>query len=75
VEHLGGVSPDAAARARQSLLDALASLETLPERARRLPGGVRELPVRFGAYGYAIRFVGEGEVVFVTRIRHGREPD
>jgi len=73
VAHLHDVSPQAARRARATLLQALESLTSMPERARPIAAGVRELPVKFGHYGYALRYVVEEQVVFVTRIRHVRE--
>lgn len=71
--HLHEVSPQAARRARATLLQALESLASMPERARPIAAGVRELPARFGRYGYALRYVVDEQVVFVTRIRHVRE--
>jgi plasmid stabilization system protein ParE len=33
----------------------------------------RELRVRFGRYGYIVRYVLRDEVVVITRVFHGRE--
>lgn len=73
VAHLQEANPQAAGRARATLLQALDSLASMPERARPIAAGVRELPVKFGHYGYALRYIVEEQVVFVTRIRHVRE--
>ena len=45
-------SPAAALRIRTALAAAIASLAEFPQRGRQLQGGLRELPVRLGRYGY-----------------------
>jgi len=69
-------SPRAAARARRILLDALASLSDFPERGHRVEPeslDLRELHVKFGKYGYAMRYRIMADEVFVTRIYHVRQ--
>jgi plasmid stabilization system protein ParE len=45
-----------------------------PESAPKIVGSnTRELMVRFGHYGYIIRYTIEDDRVIVTRIFHGRE--
>ena len=69
-------NPRAAERAAKTLVNAVQSLATLPERGR--PAGItnmRELIVRFGRSAYVLRYsysAQAGEVV-VHRIWHGRE--
>jgi plasmid stabilization system protein ParE len=63
----------AAGRARETLATALASLAELPDRGRPISGSYRELPVKFGRYGYAIRYRVTPDEVFVSRIFHTRE--
>ena len=66
-------SSRAADLAADALTEAIESLGEFPERGRLVRGGVRELPVKFGRYGYIVRYrVFETEVM-VTRLRHVRE--
>ena len=67
-------SPGAAARSRQVLLQAIASLAEMPHRGR--PAAVadaRELVVPFGRDAYILRYRVRADEVVVTRIRHSRE--
>lgn len=53
---------------------ALVSLAELSERGHRTPSSaLRELPVRFGRYGYVVRYRVVPDEVLVTRIFHVRE--
>ena len=69
-------NPAAASRAVATLVNAIESLEILPERGR--PSGIanmRELIVPFGQSAYVIRYIHRartGEIV-ILRIWHGRE--
>lgn len=73
---LADKNPDAAQRAAVSLIQAIQSLDTFPDRGR--PTGtedVRELIVPFGSSAYVVRYAhlaAEGEVI-ILRIWHGRE--
>lgn len=73
VAFLAERDPDAALRARDRLLAALRSLIELPGRGRLVTEALRELPVAFGRYGYAIRYEVYDDVVFIVRIFHARE--
>ena len=66
-------NPDAALRALLAIEDAARSLETLGERGKPGPHDARELIVRFGRDGYAIRYTLSASEVIITRIFHGRE--
>jgi plasmid stabilization system protein ParE len=66
-------SPRAADQAADVLSEAIASLSEFPERGRLVGGRVRELPVRFGRYGYIVRYRISKAGVTVTRLRHTRE--
>jgi plasmid stabilization system protein ParE len=70
---LKAVNPRAAIQAGQVLNDAIASLDTFPNRGRKLSDDARELVVRFGAAAYLIRYVVREDTVLVTRILHSRE--
>jgi len=63
----------AAGRARETIAAALGSLAELPDRGRLISASYRELPVKFGRYGYAIRYRVTLDEVFVSRIFHTRE--
>ena len=61
-------SPQAAVRAVDTLVEAVESVGEFPEKGRPwdLENGFRELPVRYGARGYVIRYrFFEGEVIVV----------
>lgn len=66
-------NPRAADEAADVLTDAIQSLSEFPNRGRPVGGGVRELPVKFGRYGYIIRYRVSASGVMVTRLRHVRE--
>lgn len=63
----------AADAAADALAQAIASLVEMPERGRPVAGSVRELPVKFGRYGYAVRYQVTKDAVRITRLRHVRE--
>ncbi|MEM1154117.1 MAG: type II toxin-antitoxin system RelE/ParE family toxin [Pseudomonadota bacterium] len=68
-------SPDAAARAVNTLVDAAGSLAEFPEKGR--PWDVemiyREMAVTFGARGYVIRYRVIDTDVFIVRVWHALE--
>jgi plasmid stabilization system protein ParE len=73
-EFLTVKSAPTATRATEAISSAVRSLEEFAERGHpMMPPGWRELSVRFGRYGYVIRYRIDGDVVFVTRIFHVRE--
>jgi plasmid stabilization system protein ParE len=63
----------AADLAADALTEAIESLAEFPERGRLVHGAIRELPVRFGRYGYVVRYRVSSSGVMVTRLRHPRE--
>ncbi|MBP6546014.1 MAG: type II toxin-antitoxin system RelE/ParE family toxin [Phenylobacterium sp.] len=74
VDFLIEKNPNAAKRARDTLVDALTSLEAFAERGRQGPRtDLRELPIRFGRAAYVIQYRVEPERVFVTHIFHSME--
>jgi plasmid stabilization system protein ParE len=69
-------SPEAASRARDVLLEALGTLQHLPEAHRPVAdmAGQREMVIKFGATGYVARYhYKRGEDVIVLFIKHQRE--
>jgi addiction module RelE/StbE family toxin len=67
-------NPRAAKAVRAALEEGVSSLAEFPERGHpsEMPG-YRELRVRYGRYGYALRYRVREHEVLVTRIRHVRE--
>jgi plasmid stabilization system protein ParE len=68
-------SPDAARRAMATLIEAADTLAEFPEKGRPwdLEMDFRELPARFGARGYVIRYrYADGEIIIV-RVWHALE--
>lgn len=72
-EWLAPKNARAADLAADVLSKAIASLADFPERGRMVGGGVREIAVRFGRYGYVVRYRVTVAGVIVTRLRHVRE--
>lgn len=72
-EWLRPKSGGAADRAADALAEAIASLAEMPERGEPVGGRVRELPVRFGRYGYVLRYRVSKTAVVITRAYHARE--
>ena len=68
--YIGLFNPDAADRITQKLIDAANSLSSFPSRGRPVEGALRELAT---VPPYVIRYRVEGEMVVITRIRHGRQ--
>lgn len=68
-------SPDAAKRAVAILIEAAGSLAEFPDKRRPwdLEMDFRELPVRFGARGYVIRYRHLGNEVIIVRVWHSLE--
>jgi plasmid stabilization system protein ParE len=68
-------SEPAAGKAISALLASAKSLTEFPEKGRPWghEPGFRELPVRFGAKGYVIRYRVKDETVFVIRVWHALE--
>ena len=68
-------STDAAKRAVDTLIEAAETLAEFPEKGRpwNLEMDFRELPVRFGARGYVIRYRHVGEEVIIVRVWHALE--
>lgn len=75
-EFLRNKSPDAAQRAQQTLLQAIESLQRMPQAHRPVPDQAdqRELIVKFGAQGYVVRYHYQpGSEIVVLRMWHQRE--
>ena len=70
---LGGTDSGAARRAGRVLADAFRSLRRYPNRGQPLGAGLRERLVRFGRYGYIIRYEVREDRAIVTRVFHALE--
>jgi plasmid stabilization system protein ParE len=72
---LFGRNPTAAERATATLLAAIQSLQTFPDRGRPAGAGGRQLVVPFGRSSYVIDYRHDAarQEVVVLRIWHGRE--
>jgi plasmid stabilization system protein ParE len=67
-------SPRAAVAALEAIRTAVKSLTEFPERGFPVGDGRRrQLVVFFGRDGYVVRYRVTPQIVFVTRIFHGRE--
>jgi plasmid stabilization system protein ParE len=67
-------SPVAADKAAEEIWRGLRQLsEFLQSAPQHAQTGLRELPIRFGHYGYVIRYGFDGEKVVVLRIFHALE--
>ena len=68
-------SPVAASRAIDALVESAESLTEFPEIGRpwELELDFRELPVKYGARGYVIRYRMIGNEVFIERVWHALE--
>jgi len=68
-------SPSAAARAINTLIASAESLQEFPEKGKPwdLETNFRELPVRFGARGYVIRYRLFEDQVIIVRVWHSLE--
>jgi plasmid stabilization system protein ParE len=65
---------EAADRAIRAILDRIDRLERFPRIAPRVKGAeLRDLQIRFGSYGYVVRYGVVGDRVIISRIFHGRE--
>lgn len=66
IDWLAGRSPRAAAKAALAIFEAVGRLGRHPFSGRPIDGGEREAGVRFGRFGFIIRYeVRPGEVVVV----------
>ena len=73
VAWLAPKTPRGADLAADAMTAAIESLSEMPSRGRPIGRGLRELPVKFGRYGYIVRYRMDDHEVVVFRIRHVRE--
>jgi toxin ParE1/3/4 len=74
-DHLFEFSPDTAADRIAAIVEALGILERSPLIGRPAEGGLRELVIASGRYGYLAlyRYVTELDIAFVLAVRAQRE--
>lgn len=68
-------SPETAAHALQAIVNAGKSLAQTPQRGTPVADtpGLRKLQVRFGKFGYVIRYAIVEREVLILRVYHGRQ--
>ena len=68
-------SPNAAINAVNTLIEAVETLPEFPEKGRPWDAelGFRELPVKFGARGYVIRYRLFEDQIIIVRVWHSLE--
>jgi plasmid stabilization system protein ParE len=66
-------SPAAASAAVEAILEVVDLLSDFPRLGIELDDGTREKGVRFGRYGYIIRYEITADALVVRRIFHGRQ--
>jgi plasmid stabilization system protein ParE len=66
-------NPTAAAQAVNAIKQACAVLEAQPDVGRPAPDGHRDWPISFGASGYIVRYVIDGDTVTALSVWHQRE--
>lgn len=66
-------SPQAAMRAEQAIRSSMAIVAEFPEIAEVSVGGHRDCIVRFGKYGFVLRYRRFGDQILVTRVFHGTQ--
>jgi len=73
--HLKDVNPAAARKAAELIRDGARSLQAWPNRCRPMDDGSgrRELIIQFGSGAYVLRYVLDGDVVFILRVWHSKE--
>lgn len=73
VDFLIEANPTAARKAGATIRAAIVSLDTLAERGRPIPGGLRELVIPFGRRAYIVQYSVEPAIVVVARVFHSLE--
>lgn len=66
-------SPQAAEKATRRIFNALSLLSDFPRAGYAIEGKQREKPVKFGQFGFVIRYELHSDKVIVTAIQHGRQ--
>ena len=74
-EHLKSVNPAAARKAAELICEGAQSLRKWPNRCRPMKDGSgrRELIIQFGSGAYVLRYVLEGDRIYVLRVWHSKE--
>lgn len=73
VEWLLERSPEAAARAEGAIRQSMAIVAEFPEIARTSTPGHRDCVVRFGKYGFILRYRLTHDRIVITRVFHGSQ--
>ena len=73
--HLKSVNPVAARKAAALIRQGAQSLQEWPNRCRPMDDGSgrRELIIQFGSGAYVLRYVLDGELMYILRVWHAKE--
>ena len=73
--HLKSVNPVAARKAAALIRQGAQSLQEWPNRCRPMDDGSgrRELIIQFGSGAYVLRYVLDGELIYILRVWHSKE--
>ncbi|MDO9587600.1 MAG: type II toxin-antitoxin system RelE/ParE family toxin [Brevundimonas sp.] len=66
-------SPRSAEKAANAIFDAIGRLQSHPLSGRMIASGERETLVRFGQFGFVVRYEARRREVIVVRILHGAQ--
>ena len=74
-DYLKSVNPAAAQKAAELIRQGAQSLQQWPNRCRAMDDGSgrRELFIQFGSGAYVLRYVLEGEFIYILRVWHSKE--
>ncbi len=74
-DYLKSVNPAAARKAAELIREGEQSLQAWPNRCRPMNDGSgrRELIIQFGSGAYVLRYVLEGEFIYILRVWHSKE--
>lgn len=66
-------SPRSAEKAARAIFDAVGRLQSHPFSGRATANGEREAQVRFGQFGFVVRYEARRNEVIVVRVLHGAQ--
>ena len=73
IDYLAARAPKAAEKAFDRLFNVIRALGEFPEIGQAVANGHREMVVRFGKYGFIVRYYVTAETVIVRRVFHGSQ--
>tara|TARA_R110002051_G_scaffold210266_2_gene275879 strand:- start:53 stop:331 length:279 start_codon:yes stop_codon:yes gene_type:complete len=73
IDWLSERSPRSARNAIRAIFDTIGRLKSHPLSGRVIASGVRETQVRFGQFGFVVRYEARPSEVIIIRIFHGAQ--